>query len=295
MGLVTDSNSRIESVIFDASLTIEQHGIVCAAAETYGVDAWGPLPTVLPLKVARAQGQRTLVGLDSLLPRGQRFETLPDDFDGPIVEDLRAGEWQVVPLLLGTGRILKGAATRAEPPAAAALSPEVRTSWRVDLETFSILARIPGWTSRGVRSSVSAPSSVSSTPPASSWSRAQVHRADSSCQDRGSWTSWRSGAGPASLPPRRSPGHRPRVGRAGPSGGVWSHRSRALRRHDRARVGPPRVDPGPAGSRGRGAPRRRTFATGPRRGRRGPDRATGGCGGGARVATGPGCAADARG
>ena len=91
------------------------------------------------------------------------------------------------------------------------------------------------------------------------------------------------------------PGHRPRVGRAGPPGGVRSHRSRALREHDRARVGPPRVDPGPAGSRGRGAPRRRTFARGPRRGRRGPDRATGGCGGGARLATGPGCAADARG
>ncbi|MEC8513508.1 MAG: amidohydrolase family protein [Planctomycetota bacterium] len=145
MTLVLNSNSRIESVVFDDSLTIEQHGLVCAAAETYGVDAWGPLPAVLPLKVARAQGQRTLVGLDSLLPQGQRFETLPDDFDfGPIVEDLRAGEWRVVPLLLGTGRILKGAATRAEPPAAAALAPEVRTSWRVDLETFRILSGSPG-------------------------------------------------------------------------------------------------------------------------------------------------------
>lgn len=145
MSLVLNSNSRIESVIFDGSLTIEQHGIVCAAAETYGVDAWGPLPAVLPIKVARAQGQRTLVGLDSLLPQGERFETLPDDYDfGPMVETLRSGEWRVVPLLLGTGRILKGAATRVEPPAAAALSPEVRTSWRVDLETFRILSGSPG-------------------------------------------------------------------------------------------------------------------------------------------------------
>ncbi|MEE2940610.1 MAG: amidohydrolase family protein [Planctomycetota bacterium] len=145
MSLVLNSNSRIESVVFDDSLTIEQHGLVCAAAETYGVDAWGPLPVVLPLKVARAQGQRTLVGLDSLLPQGERFETLPDDFDfGPIVEGLRSGEWRVVPLLLGTGRILRGAATRVEPPAAAALSPEVRTSWRVDLETFRILSGSPG-------------------------------------------------------------------------------------------------------------------------------------------------------
>ena len=145
MSLVLNSNSRIESVIFDGSLTIEQHGIVCAAAETYGVDAWGPLPTVLPIKVARAQGQRTLVGLDSLLPQGERFETLPDDYDfGPMVEALRSGGWRVVPLLLGTGRILKGAATRVEPPAAAALSPEVRTSWRVDLETFRILSGSPG-------------------------------------------------------------------------------------------------------------------------------------------------------
>lgn len=145
MSLVLNSNSRIESVIFDGSLTIEQHGIVCAAAETYGVDAWGPLPTVLPLKVARAQGQRMLVGLDSLLPQGERFETLPDDYDfGPTVEALRSGEWRVVPLLLGTGRILKGAATRVEPPGAVALSPEVRTSWRVDLETFRILSGSPG-------------------------------------------------------------------------------------------------------------------------------------------------------
>ena len=145
MSLVLNSNSRIESVIFDGSLTIEQHGLVCAAAETYGVDAWGPLPTVLPIKVARAHGQRTLVGLDSLLPQGERFETLPDDYDfGPFVQELRAGEWRVVPLLLGTGRILKGSATRVEPPAAAALSPEVRTSWRVDLETFRILSGSPG-------------------------------------------------------------------------------------------------------------------------------------------------------
>lgn len=145
MSLVLNSNSRIESVIFDGSLTIEQHGLVCAAAETYGVDAWGPLPVVLPLRLARAQGQRTLVGLDSLLPPGQRFETLPEDFDfGPLVEDLRAGEWRVVPLLLGTGRILKGAATKVEPPGAAALSPEVRTSWRVDLETFRILSGSAG-------------------------------------------------------------------------------------------------------------------------------------------------------
>lgn len=145
MTLILNSNSRIESLTFDASLTLEQHGLVCAAAETYGVDAWGPLPVVLPIEAARAQGQRTLVGLDSLLPQGERFETLPDDFDfAPMVEQLRAGGWRVVPLLMGTARILRGAATREEPELARALSPEVRTAWRVDLETFRILAGSPG-------------------------------------------------------------------------------------------------------------------------------------------------------
>lgn len=145
MGLVLNSNSRIESVTFDGSLTREQHALVCAAASTYGVEAWGPLPVVLSVEQARAQGQRVLVGLDSLLPQGQRFETLPADHDfGPTVEALRAGGWRVVPLLMGTARILRGAARRTEPEVARAFGPDLRTAWRADLETFRILSASPG-------------------------------------------------------------------------------------------------------------------------------------------------------
>lgn len=145
MTLVLQSNSRIESLSFDSSLTREQHGIVCAAAATYGVDAWGPLPVVLSVEDARNQGQRVLVGLDSLLPQGERFETLPEDHDfGPTVQALAEGGWRVVPLLMGTARILRGAASKEEPEVARAFDPEVRTAWRVDLETFRILSGSKG-------------------------------------------------------------------------------------------------------------------------------------------------------
>lgn len=144
LGLIASDATRIQSFTFDGSILPKQHALVCNAAQEYGVEAWGPIPTRLDIRGAARNGQSILVGLDSLLPNEKRFETLTEDelkvFDGARAA-VSESRWRVVPLLMGTARILRGAELDSEPEVVAALGPVYRTAWRFDLETFRIMGK----------------------------------------------------------------------------------------------------------------------------------------------------------
>lgn len=147
LGLVSKDGTRIQSFTFEDTVTPDQHALICVTANEYGVDAWGPIPGRLRVRDAAKNGQHVLLGLDSLLEPGQRFETLPNEEDsggwlGDLSDTTAAigeGNWTVVPLLMGTARIIRSAALDGDPPVLAALGPLYTTAWRVDLETFKIM------------------------------------------------------------------------------------------------------------------------------------------------------------
>ncbi|MEM9381861.1 MAG: amidohydrolase family protein [Planctomycetota bacterium] len=138
--LLGDARARVDYFQFDGSLDRAQHRVVCQYAGEYGVEAWGPIPAGLDVATARANGQRALVGLESLLPRGQRFETAGE---GPVLDEtiraLGEGGWSVAPMLMGTARILRGAMVQGEPRALSLLGSAYEVAWRADLEAFGIL------------------------------------------------------------------------------------------------------------------------------------------------------------
>ncbi|QDV07273.1 hypothetical protein Poly30_27930 [Planctomycetes bacterium Poly30] len=144
VGLLQNASAHVDYFVFERGIQAPQHSVVCGAAGPYGVDVWGPLPERLSLEDARAAGQRSLIGLDSLLKKGQRFETFESDeaFDRWMkgqVGTLKAGDWRVEPFLMGTARILRTAALDEEPEALGALGGLYRTIWRTDIETFGML------------------------------------------------------------------------------------------------------------------------------------------------------------
>ncbi len=144
MGLVDQAGMELESLSFDDSVTVEHHALLLETAKENGIDAWGPIPKGMSLARAAEAGQTMLIGLDSVLPLGERFETLPDAFDfGELAKGLK-GQWRVVPLLMGTARIVRFAELEEEPEVLRALSPDYQVAWRSDLENFGILARSPG-------------------------------------------------------------------------------------------------------------------------------------------------------
>lgn len=144
MGLVDQAGMKLETLSFDDSVTLEQHALILETAKGKGIEAWGPVPRVLSLSRAAAAGQTMLLGLDSVLPQGERFETLPDAFDFPALALTLKDHWRAVPLLMGTARIVRGAAQSQEPAVVAALSPDYQVAWRSDLENFRILSRSSG-------------------------------------------------------------------------------------------------------------------------------------------------------
>ena len=142
LGLIGTDATRIQSFTFDGSILPKQHALVCTAAKEYGVEAWGPIPARLDVREAAQNGQSIMVGLDSLLPQDKRFETLTEEelqaFDSANAA-MSESNWRVVPLLMGTSRILRGAELEGEPEVVAALGPIYQTAWRFDLETFRIM------------------------------------------------------------------------------------------------------------------------------------------------------------
>lgn len=144
MGLVEQAGMKLETLSFDDSVTLEQHALILATAKANGIEAWGPVPRVLSASRAAGAGQSMLLGLGSVLPQGQRFETLPDAYDFPALAMTLSDSWRAVPLLMGTARIVRGAALTREPAVVAALSPDYQVAWRTDLENFGILGRSSG-------------------------------------------------------------------------------------------------------------------------------------------------------
>ncbi|MEM1451418.1 MAG: amidohydrolase family protein [Planctomycetota bacterium] len=138
--LLTDASARVDYFQFDGSLDGPQHRVVCQYAREYGVEAWGPIPFGLDVPTARANGQRALVGLESLLQRGERFETLGEEVTfEERVRALGEGGWMVAPMLMGTARIVRGATAEGEPRALPLLGRAYEVAWRADLEAFAIL------------------------------------------------------------------------------------------------------------------------------------------------------------
>lgn len=139
--LLEEADSRVSYFNFDGALSPEQHRVVAQYALRYGVSPWGPIPAGMSVGQAYAAGQRSLIGLDSLLPAGTRFEALDEDFTfEAIVRDLAEGEWRVIPLLMGTARILREAGAEEQPEVLGMLGREYEVVWRADLEAFQLLA-----------------------------------------------------------------------------------------------------------------------------------------------------------
>ena len=140
--LMGNAGATFDYFQHDGSLDEDQLRVVCQAGLAEGVESWGPATRGLTLEQARAAGQRGLIGLESLLPQGARFETLTEaeveQLDAA-VSDLAAGGWWVSPMLMGTARILRGAADEA-PAALDALGPMYQVAWRADLEAFRMIA-----------------------------------------------------------------------------------------------------------------------------------------------------------
>ncbi|MEM8711047.1 MAG: hypothetical protein AAGG01_08850 [Planctomycetota bacterium] len=144
VGLLKNAAASVDYFTVGPGILEPQHAVVGGAAEAYGVEVWGPLPASLDLAAAAKGGQSGLLGLDSLLKRGQRFESFADDdafqaWAAPRLQRLAAGQWRVAPFLMGTARILRMGRS-AEPPAVlGALGGLYRTAWSTDLETFGML------------------------------------------------------------------------------------------------------------------------------------------------------------
>lgn len=143
--LVEKAGARLDSITFDGSILPSQHRIVVAAATERGAPAMGPVPRAMGVQRASEQGQRALVGLDSLLPAGERFDSIKnaEEVLTPAVTLLGEQRWAAVPLLMGTARITRGVG-RAQERTLQALSPGYGALWRSDVETFAILKGTPG-------------------------------------------------------------------------------------------------------------------------------------------------------
>ncbi|MEM9802668.1 MAG: amidohydrolase family protein [Planctomycetota bacterium] len=138
--LLDEADAGVEYYQFDRAIDLGRHRVVCKTALDAGLEAWGPLPIGMSIVAAQANGQTSLIGLDSLPPQGQRFETLEDlSVLDDTVAELIAGNWRVAPLLMGTARILRGAQLTEEPDALGLLGREYEVAWRADLEAFAIL------------------------------------------------------------------------------------------------------------------------------------------------------------
>lgn len=147
LNLVKGASSSFDFFQHDGSLSEAQLRVVCQAGIEEGVPTWGPLPTSTGIARARAAGQVGLLGLDSLLPKGARFDELTEAQEGALnaaINDLAAGGWVVCPLLMGTGRIVRGSGPE-DPPALAALGRDYQLIWRSDLEMFRMIRQSPSW------------------------------------------------------------------------------------------------------------------------------------------------------
>ncbi len=138
--LLEKARARVDYFAIDRVIGADVHSVVCGAARSYGVEVWGPLPMGIAPARARGHGQRSLVGLDSLLPRGQRFDTLENlDLLEGTVASLGSDGWRVAPLLMGTARIPRLMAEDGEPVVIEALGGAYEMAWRTDIETFALI------------------------------------------------------------------------------------------------------------------------------------------------------------
>lgn len=139
--LLEEGSGAFDYFRHNGSLDEGQLRVVCQAGLEYGVETWGRIPPAVGIIKARAAGQRGLLGLESLLPKGARFSSLDEAQEASLdaaVDDLAQGEWMVVPLLMGTGRFVRWSGPEV-PEVLAALGPLYETRWKADLEAFRLM------------------------------------------------------------------------------------------------------------------------------------------------------------
>ena len=155
----------VDFLSVQVNLSLAAFEEVLAVASEHAVQVWGPIPDSVPLERALAAGAagklRGVLFLDRLLPEGKGWSELEaGELDG-VVERVAASGLAVVPMLVGTARLLTDprAVVGGEPPELLLVGPGHAGHWRAELAAREALLADPEWIARG-RASVSAQRSL---------------------------------------------------------------------------------------------------------------------------------------
>lgn len=140
MEILSGNPVPIDSFTVERTLTPKQHAVAAGIGRESGLKVVGSLPYGMTPAEAAANGHSIVVGLDSFFPAGTRFETLGEDLDADaLAAEVAEAGLAVAPMLVGTSRILVGAASEEEPEILRALGPRYDPAWQADLEFFRML------------------------------------------------------------------------------------------------------------------------------------------------------------
>jgi len=140
MEILAGNPIPIDTLTVERTLTPRQHAIAAGIGRENGLRVVGTLPYGMAPGEAAANGHSIVVGLDSFFPAGTRFESLGADFDAAaLAAEVADAGLAVAPMLVGTSRILVGAASEDEPAILEALGPQYDPAWQADLEFFRLL------------------------------------------------------------------------------------------------------------------------------------------------------------
>lgn len=125
------AEERVDFVAYQPHLTLEAWKQLCATAKDKQLAVWGPRLREAALEEIAAAGQRGIVGIDSLTPRGKSLEETALAEVDPLLELLAKAHVALVPTLRAYASLLEDPGDAA--PESAELGPQYATFWQREL------------------------------------------------------------------------------------------------------------------------------------------------------------------